>query len=137
MNASSTCAFSEPVWRHCSTNCVFDRFVMAFIVKIDTGIVTSATSARSGEIVIIMISTPTSVSVDVSSWLSVCWRLCARLSMSLVTRLSMSPRGWRSTYRSGIRLSLSSTSERSRNIARCTTPASRYACRYCSTADAT
>ena len=56
-----------------------------------------ATSDSSGEIVIIMISTPTRVSVDVSSWLSVCCRLCARLSMSFVTRLSMSPRGWRST----------------------------------------
>ena len=62
MNASSTCALSEPVWRHCATKRVFDRLVMAFIVNIDTGIVTSATSDRSGEIVIIMISTPTSVS---------------------------------------------------------------------------
>ena len=39
-----------------STNRVFDRFVMAFIVNTETGIVTSATSARSGEIVIITIS---------------------------------------------------------------------------------
>jgi hypothetical protein len=32
-----------------------------------------------------------------SSWLSDCCMLCATLSMSLVTRLSRSPRGWRST----------------------------------------
>ena len=56
MNASSTCAFSVPVWRHWSTNFVFDRFVIDRIVKIDSGIVTRATSASSGEIVIIMIS---------------------------------------------------------------------------------
>ena len=86
-----------PVWRHWSTNRVFDRFVIARMVKIEIGIVTSTTIASSGEIVIIMIATPTIVSVDVSSWLSVCWRLWARLSMSFVTRLSMSPRGWRST----------------------------------------
>ena len=85
------------MWRHWATNLRFDRLVMACIVNSDTGTVTSATSASSGEIVIIMISTPTSVSVDVSIWLSVCWRLWARLSMSLVTRLSRSPRGWRST----------------------------------------
>ena len=62
MNASSTCALSVPVWRHWSTNFVFDRLVMNRIVKTETGIVTSATSDSSGEIVIIMIRTPTSVS---------------------------------------------------------------------------
>ncbi len=97
MNASSTWAFSVPVWRHWSTNFVFDRFVMNRIVKTESGMVTTATSASIGEIVNIMISTPTMVSVEVSSWLSVCCRLWARLSMSFVTRLSMSPRGWRST----------------------------------------
>ena len=62
-------------------------------------------------------STPTTVSSEVSSWLSVCCRLCAMLSMSLVTRLSSSPRGWLSKYGSGSRLSLSSTSARSLRIA--------------------
>ena len=97
MNASSTCAFRVPVWRHWSTNFVFDLLVMNRMVKMDTGIVTIATSDSRGEIVIIMIRTPTRVRVEVSSWLSVCCRLCARLSMSFVTRLNMSPRGWRST----------------------------------------
>ena len=50
--------------------------------------------ASSGEIEIIMMTTPMIVSVDVSIMLSVCWRLCATLSMSLVTRLRRSPRGW-------------------------------------------
>ena len=45
----------------------------------------------------IITSTPMMVSTEVSSWLSVCWRLWATLSMSLVTRLSRSPRGWLST----------------------------------------
>ena len=67
------------------------------MVSSDTGIVTSATSASSGEMMNIMISTPTTVSSEVSIWLRVCCRLWAMLSMSLVTRLSRSPRGWRST----------------------------------------
>ena len=45
----------------------------------------------------IITSTPINESTDVSSWLSVCCRLCEMLSMSLVTRLSRSPRGWPST----------------------------------------
>ena len=65
--------------------------------KIDSGTVISATSASSGEIVNIITATPTSSSTDVSIWLSVCCRLWARLSRSLVTRLSRSPRGWWST----------------------------------------
>ena len=97
MKASSTWALSDPVWAHWATNLRFDRRVMARIVSRDTGTVITATSASSGEIVIIMTSTPTSVSDEVRIWLRVCWRLWARLSMSLVTRLSRSPRGWRST----------------------------------------
>ena len=57
---------------------------------------TSAIDASSGEIVNIITVTPTSVSSDVTIWLVVCCRLCARLSMSLVTRLSRSPRSCRS-----------------------------------------
>ena len=85
-------------------------------------------SASSGEIVIIRTSTPTSVNVEMSVWLIVCWRLCARLSMSFVTRLSRSPRGVRSIVASGSRLSLSSTSERSLRIERWITPASTSPC---------
>ena len=60
--------------------------------KTDTGTVVSATTASSGEIVNIMIATPISSRTEVSIWLSVCCRLWAMLSMSLVTRLSRSPR---------------------------------------------
>ena len=66
---------------------------MNFISHTDTGTVVSAISASSGEIVNIMMVTPISVRIDVRIWLTVCWRLCDRLSMSLVTRLSRSPRG--------------------------------------------
>ena len=96
---------------------------MKEITNNDVGIVMIAIAARSGEIVIIMMITPMMVSADVSIWLSVCWRLCARLSMSLVTRLRRSPRGMRSTSRSGRRFNFSSTSVRRRDIVRCTMPA--------------
>ena len=98
------------------------------IVNSEIGTVMIATSARSGEIVTIMINTPMIVRKEVSIWLRVCWRLCERLSMSFVTRLSRSPRGMRSTSRSGRRFSFSSTSVRRRDIVRCTIPASTYAC---------
>ena len=65
------------------------------MTTIDTGIVTSAMTASSGEMTNIMTSTPTTVSSEVSSWLIVCCRLVEMLSMSLVTRLSTSPRGCR------------------------------------------
>ena len=50
-------------------------------------------TARIGLIVSIMISTPTIVSSDVMSWVRLCWSDWPMLSMSLVTRLSRSPRG--------------------------------------------
>jgi hypothetical protein len=71
----------------------FERAVISFIVKIEIGTVTSVIKASNGEIEIIMMTTPMMVSVDVSSMLSVCCRLWATLSMSLVTRLRRSPRG--------------------------------------------
>ena len=81
------------------------------------------TAASSGEIQNIIPSTPTIVSNDVSSWLSPCCRVVVRLSMSLVTRLRTSPCGWLSKYRSGSRVSLSSTSLRNPNMVRWVTPA--------------
>ncbi len=63
------------------------------VTTIVIGTATSATSASTGEIQIIMPSTASTVSSEVSSWLIVCWRLWLTLSMSLVTRLSSSPRG--------------------------------------------
>ncbi len=58
-----------------------------------TGMLTRATSDSTGEIENIMTSTNTTVSSEVNAWLSVCCRLWAMLSMSLVTRLSSSPLG--------------------------------------------
>ena len=51
-------------------------------------------TARIGLISSIMISTPTIVSSDVISWVRLCWSDWPMLSMSFVTRLSRSPRGW-------------------------------------------
>ena len=57
----------------------------------------------------IITSTPMTVSTEVISCESVCWSVWATLSMSLVTRLSSSPRGWPSWYFSGSRDSFAST----------------------------
>ena len=51
-----------------------------------------ATSASSHEIQSIIAMVPMMVSTPVSNWLMLCCRLCDTLSMSLVTRLSRSPR---------------------------------------------
>jgi len=64
---------------------------MTFIAHTAIGTVVSATAASNGEMVIIMIATPINSRIEVSIWLSVCCRLWAMLSMSLVTRLSRSP----------------------------------------------
>ena len=93
MNASSIWPFSAPVCRHCATNRFCDRLAIAAVRIIEIGIVTSAISASSGEITNISVTTPITVSSEVSNWLSVCCRLVEMLSMSLVTRLSSSPRG--------------------------------------------
>ena len=92
------------------------------------GSTTTDTTARIGEIQNIIPITPTTVSTDVSSWLRPCCKVVVRLSMSFVTRLSVSPCGWLSKYRSGRRLSFSSTSRRSPDIVRWVTPAMRKPC---------
>ena len=97
----------------------------------------SATSARIGEITNIITATPISSRTDVSIWLSVCWRAWARLSRSLVTRLSRSPRACRSMYRRGRACTLASACARSRDISRWTTPAIIQAVPTDRTADAT
>ena len=94
VNASSMCALSEPVCFHWATNSFCERLAIRVVTAIDSGMVTSAITASSGEMTSIRTTTPTTVSSEVSSWLSVCCRLWAMLSMSLVTRLSRSPRGW-------------------------------------------
>ena len=51
-------------------------------------------TASSGLISSIIPSTPMIVNTAVRSWVRLCWRVGAMLSMSLVTRLSVSPRAW-------------------------------------------
>ena len=53
-------------------------------------------TASSGLIQNIIARTPMIVHTAVISWVIVCWSELAMLSMSLVTRLSVSPRGWQS-----------------------------------------
>ena len=95
------------------------------MTTIEIGTEISAISASSGEIQNIIASTATTVSREVSSWLIVCCRVWLMLSMSLVTRLSSSPRGCWSKYSSGSALTLSSTSERIRRTVFWTTSLSR------------
>ena len=66
------------------------------MTAIDAGTASSEITASSGLIVSIMISTPMTVRTDVMSWVRLCWSVWLMLSMSLVTRLRMSPRDWRS-----------------------------------------
>ncbi len=86
-------ALSLPVRRHWSMNMPWLRFITAPVMTIVIGTVTSATSASSHEIENMKATTKTTVSSDVISWLIVCWSVWLMLSMSLVTRLSSSPRG--------------------------------------------
>ena len=58
----------------------------------DNGTVTTAINVSSGEIVSIITSTANTVNTEVSSWLMVIDTEVWMLSMSLVTRLSSSPR---------------------------------------------
>ena len=90
---SSMWALSLPVRRHWSMNMPWLRFITAPVTTIVIGTVTSATSASCQEIENIMTTTKTTVSSEVSSWLIVCCSDWLMLSMSLVTRLSSSPRG--------------------------------------------
>ncbi len=137
MKVSSICALSAPVWVHCAMKSFCERFAIVAVMKNVSGIVTRATSASSQDVMNIMTSTPMTVSSEVSSWLSVCCRLCATLSMSLVTRLSSSPRCMPSKYFSGSRLILSSTSARSAKTVSCTTRLSTRACSHMKTLEST
>src|SRR6476469_886508 len=128
VNDSSMCAFNAPVCFHCAMNSFCARLPTALVTNTEAGMISSAITASSGEIVNIMIMTPTTVSTEVSSWLIVCCNVVEMLSMSLVTRESNSPRGWPSKYRSGSRGSLASTSSRSVSTRRCTTLFSSHPC---------
>ena len=67
----------------------------------EIGTVTMQMAARIGLIQNIMPSTPSRVSTDEMICPKVCCMACWMLSMSLVTRLRMSPRAWPSKYFSG------------------------------------
>ena len=125
VNISSMWPLTLPVHFHCPTNCPCERFAMNRVTANDSGTVSNDTSASSGEIQNIMPSTPSTVIRLVIAWVMVCCIVVEMLSMSLVTRLSRSPRGWVSKYFSGSRPSLRSTSSRSRYIVRWVTPAIR------------
>ena len=67
---------------------------MNTVASTDAGTTSSEITARSGLIRSIIPSTPTIVNTEVRSWVRLCWRVWAMLSMSFVTRLSVSPRAW-------------------------------------------
>ncbi len=89
---SSTCPFNRPVHFHWAMKCGWERRAMVRVTTSDNGTTSSEISASSGEIQNIMASTPTTVSSDVTSCIITCWIVVEMLSMSLVTRLSRSPR---------------------------------------------
>jgi len=122
---SSTSPFRVPVRFHWAANWTCERLAMMTVIRMANGIVIRATPASSGEIQIIMPSTPTMVSTEVSSWLRPCCSVVVRLSMSLLTRLRMSPCGWLSKYRSGSRVSFCSIWARRPYMVRWVTPARR------------
>ena len=78
------------------TNIGCDRLAIVPVISTEIGMVISAISARVGETMNIITTTPMMVNRELSSWDRVCCRVWDTLSMSLVTRLSSSPRGWRS-----------------------------------------
>ena len=91
---SSTWPLSVPVRAHCCANCCCERLATKTVTTIDSGTVRSEMTASSGLIQNMIARTPMIVHKAVISWVSVCWSELAMLSMSLVTRLSVSPRGW-------------------------------------------
>ena len=86
------CAFSSPVDFQFCANSFWERLPMTVVTTPATGTESSATSASVGEIQNIMASTPITMSSEFSSCERVCCSVCDTLSMSLVTRLSTSPR---------------------------------------------
>ena len=93
-NASSICPFSSPVAFHWVMNSRCERLAIRPVSSTEIGTLTSAMTASSGEMITIMVSTATTVSSEISIWLIDCCSVWVTLSMSLVTRLSTSPRGW-------------------------------------------
>ena len=79
---------------HWATNSRRERRAIARVANSDNGTVSTVITTSSGEMDSIIASTATTVRTAVSSWLIVIESDDWMLSMSLVTRLSNSPR-WR------------------------------------------
>jgi hypothetical protein len=86
------CALSLPVIFHWAMNCGCARLPTLVATTTEAGTETSAIRASSGEIQNIIASTPTMVSSEFTTWPMDCCIDWPMLSMSLVTRLSTSPR---------------------------------------------
>ena len=85
-------ALSRPVLVHCAMNSRCERRAIARVATTDSGTVSRVIPVSSGEMVSIISSTVATVSTALSSWVIVIDSEVCRLSMSLVTRLSTSPR---------------------------------------------
>src|ERR1700758_4907973 len=96
-------ALRRPVLVHWATNKRCERRVIARIASSDIGTVNKVIKAKSGEMDTIMTHTATTVRADVNSWLIVIDSDDWTLSISLVTRLSSSPRWRLSKYDKGSR----------------------------------
>src|SRR6478672_13592792 len=101
-----------PVERHWLTNWPWERFITVQATNIEIGTETSAMQASNGLIQNIIARIVMTLTIEVSSCDMVCCSDWLMLSMSLVTRERISPRGWESKYSSGSTLSFSSTSAR-------------------------
>ncbi len=119
MIISSTCPLSFPVVAHCLANRGWLRLPIIRVAITVSGIVRSTTRVSSGEIVSIMIGTPMRNSKPCTIRWVTCPTVCVRLSMSLVTRESTSPRERESKYRNGSAEILRSASARSSNAISC------------------
>ena len=85
-------ALSRPVLVHWATNSRCERCVIARVATSASGTVSKVIPVSSGEMVSIIANTVTTVRTADSSWVIVIDSDVWRLSMSLVTRLSTSPR---------------------------------------------
>src|SRR5208337_2815712 len=92
------------------------------------GRVTRAISVSQGLIVTIITRTPMIVHTEVMSWVRLCCKVVLMLSISLVTRLIISPWVFESKYLSGRRANLSFTSFLMSYTMVCETPAIVYCC---------
>ena len=97
VNASSTCALSAPVCCHWAMNCFCERLAICRVTSSDSGIVDERDQRqqrRDHEHHHEHADDRQHRREQLAQRLLQVW---AMLSMSLVTRLSRSPRGWRST----------------------------------------